>query len=88
MPSRAWMRKDMYLQMPTSRGNSYTLIAGISERGLIHYKLVKGSNNGKVFYGFCKELIKQVRGVASVYMDNATMHHARDVKELFTDRVD
>ena len=37
MPSRAWMRKDMYLKMPTSRGNSYTLIGGISDRGLIHY---------------------------------------------------
>jgi hypothetical protein len=74
--------------MPTSRGNSYTLIAGISERGLIHYQLVKGSNNGRVFSGFCKELIKHIRGVASVYMDNATMHHSREVKELFTDRVD
>ena len=88
MPSRAWMKKDMYLKMPTSRGNSYTLIGGISDRGLIHYELVKGSNNGKIFAGFCRDLIKKVRGVASVYMDNATKHHSRAVKELFTDRID
>ena len=75
MPSRAWMKKEMYLKMPTSRGNSYTLIGAISDRGLIHYELVKGSNNGKIFAGFCRDLIKKIRGIASVFMDKIGRAH-------------
>jgi hypothetical protein len=47
----------MVLPMKNQRGPSVTIIAAISEQeGLIHYKFVRGSNNGQVFLAFLKEL--------------------------------
>jgi hypothetical protein len=39
VPSRAWVSKDMVLKIPSSRGKSMTIIAGISEKlGIVHLK--------------------------------------------------
>ena len=74
--------------MPSSRGTSISVIAAISEKqGLVHYKLISGSNNKSTFKDFVIEMVRKVKGEAVVYMDNLTVHHATAVKDAFNDRV-
>jgi len=88
VPSRAWVRRDTVLDMPSSRGSSVTIIGAISERaGLVHYKIVSGNNNAQEFKVFVQELVQKVRGDALVYMDNYTVHHSKVVKDFFNDRI-
>jgi DDE superfamily endonuclease len=77
VPSRAWVRRDMVLEMPSSRSTSISVIGAISERqGLVHYTIVKGTNNTESFKAFVAELVGKIRGEALVYMDNYSVHHA------------
>ena len=72
--------------MPSSRGTSISFIAAISEKqGLVHYKLISGSNNKSTFKEFVIEMVRKVKGEAVVYMD--TVHHATAVKDAFNERV-
>lgn len=88
LPGRAWVRRDMVLQMPSNRGSSMTVIGAISEKqGLVHYKILRGSNNTDAFVEFTQELIKKIKGDAAVYMDNYSVHYSKRVKEFFNDRV-
>ena len=88
VPSRTWVTRDMVLQMPSSRGQSFTIIGAISEKqGLVHYSIIQGSNNTERFADFSAELVAKVKGNAVVYMDNFSAHHSKPVKELFNDRV-
>jgi hypothetical protein len=74
----------MVLQMPSLRGTSISVIAAISEKqGLVHYKLISGSNNKSTFKDFVIEMVRKVKGEAVVYMDNLTVHHATAVKDAF-----
>ena len=53
----------MVLQMPSSRGTSISVIAAISEKqGLVHYKLISGSNNKKTFKDFVIEMVRKIKG--------------------------
>ena len=50
VPSRAWLKKDMVLKMPSSRGSSMTIIGAISEKvGIAHFKIVRGTNDTASF---------------------------------------
>ena len=74
----------MVLQMPSLRGTSISVIAAISEKqGLVHYKLISGSNNKSTLKDFVIEMVRKVKGEAVVYMDNLTVHHANEVKDAF-----
>jgi len=76
VPNRSWVRIDTILNMPSNRGRSITIIGAISEQvGIVHYKIFHGSNNSETFRQFTCELIKKIRGRATVYMDNLTSHH-------------
>ena len=89
VPTRAWVRKDSMLTMPSNRGRSMTVIAAISEQqGIIHYSIFHGSNNADSFAKFATEMIKKIRAQATVYMDNYMVHQTQRVKDLFTDRVE
>lgn len=88
VPSRAWVSKDMVLKMPSSRGKSMTIIAGISEKlGIAHFKIVRGSNDASSFKAFINELVRNTKGEAFVYMDNYSVHHSREVREYFNERI-
>lgn len=64
--------------MPSSRGHSISVIAAISERqGLVHYKIINGSNDTETFADFVQGLVKKVRGEAVVYMDNFSVHYSK-----------
>jgi len=60
----------------------YTLILGISNKKIVHYKLILGSANAKKFNDFINELSKKIT-VNDIYilMDNARIHHAKIVKK-------
>ena len=67
VPSRAWLKKDMVLKMPSSRGSSMTIIAAISEKvGIAHFKIVRGSNDTESFKQFISELVRNTKGEAHV----------------------
>ena len=88
VPSRAWVKPNMSIQMPSSRGCSFSIIAAISEqKGLLLAKVFKGSNDSNVFFEFVHQLVQKIKGEAIVYMDNYTVHHAKKVKEIFNARV-
>lgn len=88
VPSRAWVSKDMVLKMPSSRGKSMTIIGGISEKlGIVHFKIVRGSNDASSFKTFINELVRNTKGEAYVYMDNYSVHHSREVREYFNERI-
>ena len=88
-PSRAWARQDTVLKMPSSRGTSITIIGAISAfSGLVHFKIFHGSNDKSTFKDFTIGLLKKVRNKATVYLDNLSIHHARDISDLFSERVE
>lgn len=88
VPARNWVRADMNLKMPSTRGKSVTIIGGISEQGgMEHYKIVKGSNDATTFKAFIDELAAKVTGDAVIAMDNYSVHRAGIVKEAFDDRI-
>ena len=64
---------------PSSQGKHYTLLFAISnlkENGVIHWKLVEGSVDWKVFYDFLEE-INPIGGKRNILMmDNARIHIA------------
>ena len=88
VPSKTWVTRDMVVQMPSNRGSSITVIAGISEKqGLVHYLVVNGSNDATTFANFVHGLVRKVHGDAVVYMDNYSVHYSKRVRDFFNDRV-
>ena len=74
--------------MPSSRGQSFTVIGAISEKqGIVHYQIINGSNDATHFANFVSGMVKKIRGEAVVYMDNLSVHYAKRVKDFFNDRV-
>jgi hypothetical protein len=88
MPSRAWVRRDMDLQMPSTRGGSVTVIGAISERmGLVHYSIFAGSNDQNRFADFLEGLIAKLDGWAVIAMDNYSVHRSSRAQQMFNERV-
>lgn len=78
----------MSIVMPSSRGSSYTIIGAISEKlGLVHYHIFKGTNDGENFKHFISELVRKIKGVAYVYMDNYAVHKTLRVRDYFNENV-
>lgn len=88
VPGRAWLKKDMMLKMPSSRGKSMTIIGAISEKlGIVHFKIVRGSNDTSAFKQFIQQLVHNTKGEAYVYMDNYSVHYSKQVREYFNERI-
>jgi transposase len=64
---------------PSSQGEHYTLLFAVSNlkvNGVVHWKLVKGSVDWKVFYDFLEELKPIGNKKNILLMDNARIHTA------------
>jgi hypothetical protein len=69
---------------PSSQGKHYTLLFAISnlkQNGVIHWKLVEGKVDYKVFYDFLEELKPIGDKKNIVLMDNAKIHKAPKKRE-------
>lgn len=84
LPRFIWSKKDMSFQMPESRGVSFTIIGAISkEHGLLHFEIIKGSNNQVTFGSFVDALLLKCPE-CTVVMDNLSVHKAHSVRQRFT----
>ena len=60
----------------------YTVISAISNKKIIHNKIIKGSANAIVFLKFIKNIINGTKEKELyLLMDNTRIHHAKIVKE-------
>ncbi len=70
---RVWIKRDMMLCKPDSRGRGATVIGAITEKqGLFHYKILREITD--TFASLVLELIHKIKGVACIYMD---IHYGR-----------
>jgi transposase len=67
----------------TGQRFSTSMIAAVSNRGLMRFKLYKGALNVSIFIDFVKRLIKDVKQKVFLIVDNLRVHHAKAVKEWF-----
>ena len=74
------------------RGQRISAIAAISSDGLLGVELTTGSVNGEKFYDFVRgTLIPEMLPFDGIHprsiaiMDNCSIHHVREVSDLFTD---
>ena len=64
----------------------YTLICAVSNRQIIHYKMIKNSANKNTFLDFIKTTIQKFKKNKSIklLMDNARIHHAKILKKYLS----
>jgi len=65
----------------TGQRFSTSMIAAVSNRGLMRFKLYKGALNVSIFIDFVKRLIKDAKQKVFLIVDNLRVHHAKAVKE-------
>ena len=59
----------MTLNKPDNRGRGVNVLGAISEKeGLVHYNILKESNNSFTFSNFISELIRKIKGEAYIYI--------------------
>ena len=56
------------------------MIAAVSNRGLMRFKLYKGALNVAIFIDFMKRLIKDAKQKVFLIVDNLRVHHAKAVQ--------
>ena len=49
--------------------------------------IVRGSNDAQSFKAFISELVRNTKGEAYIYMDNYSVHHSKEVREFFNQRI-
>lgn len=65
----------------TGQKFSTSMIAAVSNRGLMRFKLYKGALNVAIFIDFLKRLIKDAKQKVFLIVDNLRVHHAKAVQE-------
>lgn len=65
----------------TGQKFSTSMIAAVSNRGLMRFKLYKGALNVAIFIDFTKRLIKDAKQKLFLIVDNLRVHHAKAVQE-------
>jgi transposase len=65
----------------TGQKFSTSMIAAVSNRGLMRFRLYKGALNVKIFIGFMKRLIKDAKQKVFLIVDNLRVHHAKMVQD-------
>lgn len=60
----------------------YTVISAISNKKIIHIKIIKNSANRIIFLDFLKELINKNINNKYLFMDNARIHKAQIIREF------
>ena len=64
------------------------MIAAVSNRGLMRFKLYKGALNVAIFIDFLKRLIKDAKQKVFLIVDNLRVHHAKAVQEWLAQHKD
>ena len=59
------------------------MIAAVSNRGLMRFKLYKGALNVAIFIDFMKRLIKDAKQKVFLIVDNLRVHHAKAVQDCW-----
>jgi len=59
----------------------YTLICAVSNKKVVHYKIIDGSSNAIIFKNFLEELNNKTSNNKYLLLDNARIHHSKIVKE-------
>jgi len=59
----------------------YTIICGVSNTKVIHYKIIIGSSNSQTFKDFINEIVMKGYNNNCLLMDNASIHHSKLVTE-------
>lgn len=78
---KCWVKENMKIAMPNSRGSSYSLLGAMSsQKGLIHFKVLSCSNNQNTFYDFLLALKHKVIGTVYIVMDNLSVHKSKKVQ--------
>jgi len=57
------------------------MIAAVSNRGLMRFKLYKGALNVAIFIDFMKRLLKDAKQKVFLIVDNLRVHHAKAVQD-------
>ncbi len=78
--------KRLYKKHFIKRRHRYTIILGISNSKVLHYKIINGSANAIDFKNFIIYMNnKYPINNKFLLMDNAIIHHSKIVKQLFND---
>ena len=72
----------------TAQKFSTSMIAAVSNRGLMRFKLYKGALNVAIFIDFLKRLIKDAKQKVFLIVDNLRVHHAKAVQEWLAQHKD
>ena len=65
----------------TGQKFSMSMIAAVSNRGLMRFRLYEGALNVAIFIDFLKRLVKDAKQKAFLIVDNLRVHHAKAVME-------
>jgi DDE superfamily endonuclease len=64
----------------TGQKFSTSMIAAVSNRGLMRFRLYKGALNVTIFIDFMKRLVKDAKQKIFLIVDNLRVHHAKAVQ--------
>jgi DDE superfamily endonuclease/Winged helix-turn helix len=65
----------------TGQKFSTSMIAAVSNRGLMRFRLYKGPLNVAIFIDFMKRLVKDAKQKVFLVVDNLRVHHAKAVQD-------
>lgn len=87
-PSRVWLKVGMRVELPNTRGQSITMIGGIStRRGLFHTHTFVSPNNTDTFLEFLVKLKEKCMELPTlVVMDNLAVHKTKLVRDTFDNK--
>ena len=81
-PDYGWNDKGKRVKFVKKSGNrsSFSLICTISNKQIIHYRIIESSVNADTILDYVKNINKKCRFRHNIF-DNARVHHAKKVKE-------
>jgi transposase len=73
-------KRQTPVRHPTAQKFSTSMIAAVSNRGLMRFRLYEGALNIEIFIDFMKRLIKDAKRRVFFIVDNLRVHHAKKVR--------
>ncbi len=80
----SWSQKNKqcFTIVKKIKGVRYSICDAMSNKKLLHYKIIKGGFNGKLFNDFIKELMLLVdKNKICLFMDNVVIHKTKILNE-------
>jgi len=88
--NRGWSKKGVKVKNIITHGRTRcSLILAVSNKKIIHQKIIKETVNGETFLEFTNELIKKINTKNNSYsllLDNARIHHYRKLKDFLAEK--